>query len=172
MKTECTPLCYQQHVNCSIFPDKSIPRLYPTLLRSFLIVSYNRRQRIYNQRLTSYFLTAVRTHKTQLHLSPLSFYFVYTGCWSYIKQMGNRSLVIVKQEQVSVKLIFPFRSKGNSTCASPETLVSSGGTAPRILNCGNRWRCAVRFTPCPLYRTARVTGTRQILGWVGPHRRS
>lgn len=65
--------------------------------------------------------------------------------------MSNISLVIVKQKHVSVKLIFPFRGKGKLTCASPETLMRSGGTAPRILNCGNRWRRVVRFTPWPLY---------------------
>ena len=83
-----------------------------------------------------------------------------------IKQKGNISLVIMKQKHVSVKLIFPFRSKGKLPCASPESLLRSGGMAPRIINCGNRW--VVRFTPWPLYRTTTVTSTRRIIGWVGP----
>jgi hypothetical protein len=42
------------------------------------------------------------------------------------KQMGNISLVIVKQKHMSAKLIFPFRGKGKLPCASPESLLSSG----------------------------------------------
>jgi len=32
-----------------------------------------------------------------------------------------------------------------------KTYLGSGGTAPRIINLGTRWRCVVSFTPRPLY---------------------
>jgi hypothetical protein len=44
----------------------------------------------------------------------------------------------------------------------------SGGTEPRILDLGTRWRWVVSFTHWPLYPTERAAGTHWIGGWVGP----
>jgi len=44
---------------------------------------------------------------------------------------------------------------------------ASGGTVPRILNLGTRWRWVVRFTPLPFYpqgKTSRYPLDRRV-GW-------
>jgi hypothetical protein len=61
------------------------------------------------------------------------------------------------------QLPFYYMNKANKRYSRS---VGSGGTAPRILNPGTRWRWAARFTLRPLYSWERAPNTHYTEGWV------